>query len=84
MRITAPQSRAGLAAVPLMLTAVLAGCAILQGYNRGITPVERLKECRLLDRKVTEAGQLNALGTFLAGGAGWPQVSRMGTPRHTE
>ena len=54
----------------LLSVAALSGCAILQGYNRGITPVERLKECRLLDRKVTEAGQLNAVGTFLAGGAG--------------
>jgi hypothetical protein len=55
---------AALALVPL------SACAILQPYNDGITPVERLEECRLLDRKVTEAGQLNAVGTFLAGGAG--------------
>ena len=70
MGITARHNRAGLAGLHLLFAAVLSGCAILQGYNRGITPVERLKECRLLDRKVTEAGQLNAVGTFLAGGAG--------------
>ncbi len=46
------------------------GCALMKSYDQGVTPVERLEECRLLDRKVTEAGQLNAVGTFLAGGAG--------------
>jgi hypothetical protein len=45
-------------------------CAILRPYNEGITFPERLEECRLLDRKTNIAGQLNAIGTFLAGGAG--------------
>jgi hypothetical protein len=60
--------RPGLAAAVLCLTT--SGCAMLKSYSEGITPEERLEECRLLDRKVTEAGQLNAIGTFLAGGAG--------------
>jgi hypothetical protein len=60
----------GLAALHLLVALTLSGCAILKSYDQGITPVERLEECRLLDRKVTEAGQLNAVGTFLAGGAG--------------
>lgn len=53
-----------------MLVMIETSCATLRSYDQGVTPLERLEECRLLDRKVTEAGQLNAIGVFLAGGAG--------------
>jgi hypothetical protein len=67
-------ARQGWSAIALLylIALPLSGCviAMLKPYDEGISPQERLKECRLLDRKVTEAGQLNAVGVFLAGGAG--------------
>ncbi len=58
------------AAVIALVVAGQTACALLNHYAQGVTPAERLEECRLLDRKVTEAGQMNAIGVFLAGGAG--------------
>lgn len=64
-----PPSSSTLVVMAILIVAA-SGCALLQHYDEGISFAERLEECRLLDRKVTEAGQLNAIGTFLAGGSG--------------
>jgi hypothetical protein len=63
-------TRTTLSAASTLALMIGTGCAVLKAYNEGVTPAERLEECRLLDQKVTEAGQLNAIGVFLAGGAG--------------